>query len=359
MPPALTVLTADYCQRQCWSGIGVAAAVQANALARQGCPVDVLSPAIEAGVSIAANPRLHALSRERFPCAPPPGTLLHLHSLGLAELALELVRRFRLRLVYTVHALPHRELSDSLHTHSWAHSWARSWTAVQERLFSAAACVIFLNHADQAEAVRRNAGLRARSHVLPNPIPRTEPPADDQREHLALFAGRFAASKGIALLAATIAGLLDRACSWSFAIAGGHGDAAGHEIVARLAARYPERCRMPGWLDRPAINALYARASLVLIPSLYEPCGMVALEAMRMGAPVLASNADGLARLGHPESGAVLVEDRSPQSWIATSERLMADHELRHTLSRRGPAYVAAHCDPQRWAGQFLAATEG
>lgn len=350
MPTELTVLTADYCQRQSWSGIGVAAAIQAKALAARGCLVDVLSPSMETPPRPTVNPRLHVLPRERFPLSPQRGALLHLHSLGQAQLAHELVRRFRLRLVYTAHALPHRELPDSARAHHWS--------AVQDCIFAHADRVVFLNESDQADACHRIPGLGTRSCVLPNPIPRAQPAASGHRENLVLFVGRIAASKGIALFAATVAGLLDRGCSWNFTVAGGHGDAADYEMLTGLATRYHRRCHLLGWLDRPAMHALYARASLVLIPSSYEPCGMVALEAMRMGVPVLASGAGGLARLADLESGAQIVGDNSPQSWIEACERLIASDTLRRELSLRGPAYVTVHCDPQRWAGRFLAAVE-
>jgi len=56
-----------------------------------------------------------------------------------------------------------------------------------------------------------------------------------------------------------------------------------------------------GWLSRPQIAELYARAEVLVAPSRWEGLPMVAIEAMRAGLPVVATRAGGL-----PE----IVEDR-------------------------------------------------
>jgi glycogen synthase len=51
---------------------------------------------------------------------------------------------------------------------------------------------------------------------------------------------------------------------------------------------------MPGWLARRDLGALYAAADVVVVPSRYEPSGLVAREAQAAGATVVAARTGGL-----------------------------------------------------------------
>lgn len=58
-----------------------------------------------------------------------------------------------------------------------------------------------------------------------------------------------------------------------------------------------EAVHFTGFISAPLRNELYHQASMVIIPSLYEPFGIVALEAMATGRPVIASDTGGLAEI--------------------------------------------------------------
>jgi 1,4-alpha-glucan branching enzyme len=344
----LIVLTADYAPGN-WSGIGVAVAYQAAALAELGCDVDVITPhPAAARPQDLGGPRLHLLRRDRFPFRPAAGRVVHLHSLSLAGLALELKRRFRARLAYTAHSLVHRELPE----------WpvAERWARVQAAVFAAADHLFFLTQAGREEAADRTTGLWRRSSVLPNGVP--VPPAATGRSPggPVAFVGRFARSKGIDLFVETARLLIGRGCPANFVLAGGHGDPESVFLVDRLVADHPDRCRATGWLDRPALNRLYAAAAVVLVPSRYEPFGLVALEAMRAGAPVLGAAVGGLSEVLASGSGGLRVTSASPDDWADACERVLCDPELCEALRRQGPAHVRDHYDVRALARRLLAA---
>jgi glycosyltransferase involved in cell wall biosynthesis len=95
----------------------------------------------------------------------------------------------------------------------------------------------------------------------------------------------------------------------------------------------------PGVRIEPALTAgrlaeLYAGALALVQPSLYEGFGLTALEAMTMGAPVLAARSPGLTELC---GDAVLYFDpRSEQKLADQLARIAQDRELRQTLSSQG-----------------------
>ncbi len=344
----LLFLTADYAEKRTWSGIGVAASNQALALAALGCDVHVVSPSVEDSTDECSNPRLHRLSRRSFPLRLSGSDVIHLHSLSLAALARESKRRYGIRLLYTAHSLVSLELAGTPE--------CLRWSRLQEEVFALADKVFFLTGEDRAAACSVSPELAARSTVLPNGVNRPFASCETTlRKRTAMFVGRFTRHKGIDIFAGTIAGLLDRGCGWDFVIAGGHGDPHLAEQVGNLSKRYAGRCRFTGWLDRSSLEKLYSQASLVMIPSRYEPFGMVALEAMSRGVPVLASTAGGLRRIMGPTSGGYTIGRNQPESWIPACEALMAAPAEREFLSLQGPQYVAQHFDAINLAKRYLA----
>ena len=312
------VLTADYPPAQ-WSGIGTAVFHQVNALRERGVEVEVLTR--------------ERLSAERFPLEVQRDDIVHLHSLALAELALELTRRFQLPLVYTAHSLLARELRD-------AAVETRQWIELQRRVLDAATRLIFVSRHEHDAAIAAMPELAPRAHVLHNGVPSPPPLGAYDADGPIVFAGRFTRVKGFDLVLDLV-----RQSTWRFVLAGGHGDRDLHEAAQALRGG---RCEVTGWLHGDALERLYASASLLLIPSRYEPFGMVAIEAMRLGAPVLASSA--LQELLPPQSGGRCVDEWSTAAWLAACETLLADPAERLAMHERGPLHVASHFDSRKLA---------
>jgi glycosyltransferase involved in cell wall biosynthesis len=91
--------------------------------------------------------------------------------------------------------------------------------------------------------------------------------------------------------------------------------------------------------DDDRLRALYRNASAVVVPSLAEGFGLVAVEAMACGAPVIASNATAL-----PEAtggGALLVDPRDTSAWATAIRRVLDDPVLAADLRERGFARTA------------------
>lgn len=69
--------------------------------------------------------------------------------------------------------------------------------------------------------------------------------------------------------------------------------------LAELAKRrrVASRVHLEGWLPEGELRALVAAADVAIVPSLYEPFGIVALEAASVGTPVVAARSGGLIEL--------------------------------------------------------------
>jgi glycosyltransferase involved in cell wall biosynthesis len=100
------------------------------------------------------------------------------------------------------------------------------------------------------------------------------------------------------------------------------------------------------------LRTLYRQATLVAVPSLAEGFGLVAVEAMACGAPVLAANAASL-----PEAtggAALLLDPRDPAAWAQAIRRVFDDPAYRAELAARSAGRFAT-CDRERPARETLA----
>jgi glycogen(starch) synthase len=328
----LMILTADY-PPFAWSGIASAVETQARALVDAGAEVDVIVGNGRTAGKTRNGLRVRPLDPGSFPVDPRRFDRIHLHSLSLAGLALQLRRRYGLKITYTAHSLLWHELGPGTESDGWIRR--------QREVMRESQSVVFLSQSERLAALRTLPEVANHAVVIGNAVPGL-PSVRGRGTRMGpiVFAGRFTAIKGMELLGDLLPRLLRRG-NWRAVLAGGHGDAAGMRRARQLRSALGERCRVPGWLPRPRLRTLLRGAALVLVPSLYEPFGLIALEAMRMGAPVLASRVGGLAEIVTAESGGCLADPRSAAEWEHRASRILDTADVWNGLHERGPVYVS------------------
>ena len=111
----------------------------------------------------------------------------------------------------------------------------------------------------------------------------------------------------------------------------------------------------PGWVEQDELAALYAMADVLLLPSLFESCGLPVIEAMASGCPVVTADRYGTKELA--EGAAVLVDPESIDSIAAGIRQALDDTALRTRLIEAGRERSSAF----RWsrcAAETLAVLE-
>jgi len=98
--------------------------------------------------------------------------------------------------------------------------------------------------------------------------------------------------------------------------------------------------------DQDELPEYYAAAEMVVMPSHYESFGMVALEAMAMGTPVVASEVGGLAFLIQDGVNGFLVPSRDPEALAERIYTLLNDDNCQRQLSRQ----AASKAQQYDWA---------
>ncbi|MGB9668857.1 MAG: glycosyltransferase [Anaerolineales bacterium] len=84
----------------------------------------------------------------------------------------------------------------------------------------------------------------------------------------------------------------------------------------------------------------YSAAEIVVMPSTYESFGMVALEAMACGTPVVASNVGGLAYLVKDEVTGFTVPVEEPETLATRINELISDKSLRNRMSEEAVKFA-------------------
>lgn len=95
-----------------------------------------------------------------------------------------------------------------------------------------------------------------------------------------------------------------------------------------------EWVRWPGWVEQEELAGFYALAEALLLPSLFESCGLPVLEAMAAGCPVVTTDRYGTKELA--EGAAILVDPESVESIAAGIRQVMDDDRKRAELILAG-----------------------
>ncbi len=168
--------------------------------------------------------------------------------------------------------------------------------------------------------------------------PFLEPPETGPR---LLFAGRLVHEKGLQELVKALPLLAHEWPGIELAVAGDGPDlAAQQDRAERYGVRH--RVHWHGFLEAEDLAVMMAAADAVVVPSLYEPFGMVALEAQALSVPVAASAVGGLpelvtdgvtGRLFAPESPVAIAEAVAALLRDPTGTRAMTE-AARHAAAR-------------------------
>ena len=174
------------------------------------------------------------------------------------------------------------------------------FVAAIERVGLAAADRVVAVSAYTADVVARRYGVpAARLRVVHNAVDPKETVGSwsvEETDPLVLFAGRITWQKGPEYFVDAAARVAAELPAVRFAVAGS-GDRLP-AMVARVAFHGLEsRFLFTGFLPPAELDRLYARADLYVMPSVSEPFGLTALEALQQGTPVIVSRSAGVSEV--------------------------------------------------------------
>jgi starch synthase len=287
--------------------------------------------------------------------------IIHFHEWFTFSAARQLRARFGLPTVGTIHLL-HKPLV------SWWGERTDAEIVEQEKgMFQEADALITVSHSMQAICQATHHLPPGRLRVVyngmdpqpfvnqafkPEAIARLRQTVSQSNEKVVLFAGRLSPQKGISALFAAAAQVIAEIPAVRYLLVG---ETVSHQFaqtVRSLTEQHPQlgdKVKLLGKIPRQQLAALYQVADVALVPSLYEPFGYAAIEAMAAGVPVVATQVGGLAEIiEHGENG-LLVPVHSNGSGprqvdvaelAAAQIRLLKDQRLAKRLGQAGQQRV-------------------
>ena len=257
-----------------------------------------------------------------------------------------------------------RPVVSSYHTlfEEYLHHYTRgvpsSWLRGLARMISRKQCnaldAVIVPSSPMAE--RLNAyGINRPLHVLPTGIPLSRFSGGDRarfRAHyqieesrpVALFVGRAAHEKNIDFLIEALRHSL-RDCPHLLLLIAGEGPALEHLRNRVHAEQLAGSVRFVGYLDRATeLPDCYAAADVFVFASRTETQGLVLLEAMAAGLPVVALAEMGTRDILTPASGAIAPAD-DVREFSAALSKVIADADLRASMRVQGLAWAAEWSD--------------
>lgn len=188
-------------------------------------------------------------------------------------------------------------------------------------------------------------------------------PADEAKQFIGLrpenrmilFVGRIEPLKGVDTLIKAMScldmSLTNREQPVHLAIIGGEPDVDPNDMseeMMRLQKMCDDLCmgNMVLFLGKRAQDTLpyyYSAAEVLVMPSLYESFGMVALEAMACGTPVIASEVGGLGYLVQDGLTGYTIPDSDPGMLCEKLSKLLGDNELRTSMGNRAADYATEY----------------
>jgi glycogen(starch) synthase len=265
--------------------------------------------------------------------------LVHGHDWLVAMACDHLARRFKSPLVATIHATEHGRHQGWVDKHPQSHiHGVEHWIA--NRAEQVIACSYYMR-----EQVADIFGVEEdKVAVIPNGIdPEDLQPHDgpelerlrgefaDPDQRLVLLVGRLVYEKGFQLALEAMPALIERCPRTRFIVAG----SGTHEAELRRQAAdlgLMEHGTFLGWIGDDVLHSLYRIADVCVVPSIYEPFGLVALEAMASGCPCIVADTGGLREVVPHDEAGLRFRARDPEALVEVAARVLSDDELGRRL---------------------------
>jgi len=273
--------------------------------------------------------------------------VVHGHDWLVAMAGDHLARRFGAPLVITIHATEHGRHQGWVDKHPQSHIHG-----VERWITNRADRVIACSYYMREQVVDIFGVEEKRVVVIPNGIdPEDLHPQDESElerlraefaapdERLVLLIGRLVYEKGFQLALEAMPRLVREVPGTRFLVAG----SGTHEAELRRQATelgLDDHGTFLGWIGDDVLHSLYQIADVCVVPSIYEPFGLVALEAMASGCPCIVADTGGLREVVPHEEAGLRFRPRDPEALGEMVERVLTDSELRARLIAEATEHV-------------------
>ncbi|MCS6804264.1 MAG: glycosyltransferase family 4 protein [Acidobacteriota bacterium] len=187
-------------------------------------------------------------------------------------------------------------------------------------------------------------GIDIHAGLVDEPLISLDPP-------VLLFVGRLYEVKGPHYLLAALE-YIDMPCRVVIV-----GDGPEREQLRRMAANCPARhlIEFTGWIEQDELERCYRHASVVVVPSLWpEPFGLVGVEALKHGKPVVAFAVGGISEWLHDGENGFSVEVKNLPALAGAIKKILSDSQLAAAMSRQARRLAVERFNIERHVDTLL-----
>ncbi len=266
------------------------------------------------------NAGLEAYARDVI-ASDGPFDLIHVHDwlVGFAGVALK--HAFKIPLLVTIHATEYGrcrgritgDLSRAINNTEWWIAY-EAWRIICCSNFMAReATTALMAPADKIDVIPNGVDTRRFDDLADQDLSEFRTGYARPDESIVFYVGRVVHEKGVHLLVQAMPRILAVRPSVKLVVAG-TGDSLNANRQLAIDLGVASQCYFTGFVPDAARDRLFRVANVAAFPSLYEPFGIVALEAMAAHLPVVAADVGGLAEVVRHAETAVTVYPNSAES---------------------------------------------
>lgn len=279
--------------------------------------------------------------------------LIHTNYWLSAWVGLKLQQETAVQLIHTYHSLGVVKYETMKELPGIAHKRL----LVEQQILENANCVVATSPQEEA-TLRQKVSQGGQIEVIPcgtdtdnfSPIAQTTVRLKlgwSNQEKIVLYVGRFDPRKGIETLVKACASLKNQGCEHlKLVIVGGstsqRSDGCEKQRIEKIVQELGlnQETLFAGCIDHDILPWYYSGADVCVIPSYYEPFGLVAIEAMACGTPVVASAVGGLNFTVIPEKTGLLVPSGDVEAFASAIYRILTDKVWEKKLRKQAIANV-------------------
>ncbi len=163
-----------------------------------------------------------------------------------------------------------------------------------------------------------------------------------QNHKIILFAGRIAKEKNVDFLLEAFT-LLRASLRNVTLIMAGNGPEMQEILHKARRLGLEKNVILTGYVNRDVLVEYYRQADVFAFASVTETQGLVVLEALAAGLPVVAVAKEGVKDVLRNEVGCLLLEEVEVASFVKALEKMLKDEEFSKEMSKKGVKYVTEH----------------
>jgi glycosyltransferase involved in cell wall biosynthesis len=176
-------------------------------------------------------------------------------------------------------------------------------------------------------------------------------------EKIVLFVGRLVYEKGIHVLINAVPKILEKVNAKFIIVGSGYMKEQLLNIVRSMGLEH--KVLFEGFMDEPTLQKLQRCANVSVVPSLFEPFGIVALEAMAAQSPIVVSDTGGLSEIVEHDVTGVKVYPNNPDSLAWGIIKVLQDDDYAKYIRDNAYRKVLERYDWQKIAADTKRIYEG